>query len=126
MSLFPIFFVLRRLFFLAFIGTLSARSLSTMRLTAVAILRKREGAAGAADPLLLGFGADLSTFGFFQRGAVREMLMFVGRTVAKRTEVGCRQVRVCVVSACRRGGVRPARSARRRATTEKKAARKGE
>jgi hypothetical protein len=62
-----------------------------MRLTAVAILRKREGDA-AADPLLLGFGADLSTFGFFQRGAVREMLMFVGRTVAKRTEVGCRQV----------------------------------
>lgn len=63
-----------------------------MRLTAVAILRKREG--DASDPRLLGFGADLSTFGFFQRGAVREMLMFVGRTVAKRTEVGCRQVRV--------------------------------
>ena len=63
-----------------------------MRLTAVAILRKQEGEA-TADPLLLGFGADLSTFGFFQRGAVREMLMFVGRTVAKRTEVGCRQVR---------------------------------
>ena len=66
-----------------------------MRLTAVAILRKREGDAAAADPLLLGFGADLSTFGFFQRGAVREMLMFVGRTVAKRTEVGCRQVGFC-------------------------------
>ena len=45
---------------------------TTMRLTAVAILRKREGDAAATDPLLLGFGADLSTFGFFQRGAVRD------------------------------------------------------
>ena len=40
------------------------------------------------DPFLLGVASDLSTFGFFQRGAVGEMLTFVGRTVARRTQVG--------------------------------------
>ena len=60
-----------------------------MRLTAVAVLK---WAGDAADPPLLGFGADLSTFGFFQRGGVREMLCFVARTVAKRTAPGTRQV----------------------------------
>lgn len=43
------------------------------------------------DPLLLGSAADLSTFGFFQRGTVGEMLTFVGRTVARKTQVGQRQ-----------------------------------
>ena len=61
-----------------------------MRLTAVAVLRW----AGEGEPHLLGFGADLSSFGFFQRGSVREMLTFVARTVAKRTQPGCRQVSV--------------------------------
>jgi synaptobrevin homolog YKT6 len=43
------------------------------------------------DPTLLGMAADLSTFGYFQRGSVKEMITFVGRTVAKRTQPGQRQ-----------------------------------
>ncbi|KAL4436603.1 hypothetical protein ABPG75_003742 [Micractinium tetrahymenae] len=43
------------------------------------------------DPFLLGNAADLSSFGFFQRGTVGEMLTFVGRTVARKTQVGQRQ-----------------------------------
>ena len=52
-----------------------------MKLTAVAILKKQ---SGDSDPLLFGLAADLSNFGFFQRGSVKEMLIFVARTVAKR------------------------------------------
>lgn len=40
---------------------------------------------------MLGFAADLSSFGFFQRGTVKEMMMFVGRTVARKTQIGQRQ-----------------------------------
>ncbi len=60
-----------------------------MRLTAVALLKHN---GDSQDPYILGLGADLSTFGFFQRASVREMLAFVARTVAKRTAAGCRQV----------------------------------
>lgn len=41
------------------------------------------------DPFLLGLASDLSTFGFFQRGTVGEMLTFTGRTIARRTQVCC-------------------------------------
>ena len=58
-----------------------------MKLTAVAILKWN----GESEPLLFGLAADLSTFGFFQRGSVKEMLTFVSRTVAKRTQPGTRQ-----------------------------------
>lgn len=51
-----------------------------MRLTAVAILKGN----GEKDPILFGLAADLTNFGFFQRGSVKEMLVFVARTVAKR------------------------------------------
>lgn len=43
------------------------------------------------DPIIIGMAADLSTFGFFQRSTVKEMLTFVSRTVAKRTQIGQRQ-----------------------------------
>lgn len=58
-----------------------------MKLTAVALLKWN----GEREPFLCGLGSDLSSFGFFQRGSVREMLTFVSRTVAKRTVVGQRQ-----------------------------------
>jgi len=58
-----------------------------MKLTAVAVLKWN----GEQEPLLFGLASDLSTFGFFQRGSVREMLTFVSRTVAKRTQPGTRQ-----------------------------------
>lgn len=41
-----------------------------MRLTAVAILKWN----GEKDPILFGLAADLTNFGFFQRGSVKEML----------------------------------------------------
>ena len=47
----------------------------------MAILKKQNG---DLDPVLFGLAADLSNFGFFQRGSVKEMLVFVARTVAKR------------------------------------------
>jgi synaptobrevin family protein YKT6 len=52
-----------------------------MKLTAVAILLKKDE---DSDPLLFGLAADLSNFGFFQRGSVKEVLVFVARTIAKR------------------------------------------
>lgn len=58
-----------------------------MKLTAVSILKWN----GEQEANLLGISADLSTFGYFQRGSVKEMLVFVSRTVAKRTQPGQRQ-----------------------------------
>lgn len=46
---------------------------------------------GEKDAFLLGIAADLSSFGFFQRSTVKEMLTFLSRTVAKRTQPGQRQ-----------------------------------
>jgi len=59
-----------------------------MKLTAIAILLKRDE---DSDPILFGLAADLSNFGFFQRGSVKEVLVFVARTIAKRTQSGQRQ-----------------------------------
>lgn len=58
-----------------------------MKLTAVSILKWN----GEKDAFLLGIAADLSSFGFFQRSTVKEMLTFLSRTVAKRTQPGQRQ-----------------------------------
>jgi synaptobrevin family protein YKT6 len=59
-----------------------------VKLTSIAIL-KYNGAD--REPYLLGFASDLSTFGYFQRGTVKEMLTFVSRTVARKTQIGQRQ-----------------------------------
>ena len=65
-----------------------------VKLTAIGLL-KSIGTEHEAK--LLGIEADLSTFGFFQRGTVREMLTFVSRTAAQRTLPGQRQtVQTCV------------------------------
>ena len=58
-----------------------------MKLTAVSILKWN----GEKDAFLLGIAADLSSFGYFQRSTVKEMLTFLSRTVAKRTQPGQRQ-----------------------------------
>ncbi|KAK9830099.1 hypothetical protein WJX72_009776 [[Myrmecia] bisecta] len=58
-----------------------------MKLTAVAVLKWN----GEQDANLLGLAADLSSFGYFQRSSVKEMITFVARTVAKRTVPGQRQ-----------------------------------
>ncbi|KAI8109702.1 hypothetical protein M9434_000981 [Picochlorum sp. BPE23] len=59
-----------------------------VKLTAVAIL-KFNGPEN--EPYLLSFVADLASFGYFQRNSVKEFLMFVSRTVSRKTAVGQRQ-----------------------------------
>lgn len=59
-----------------------------VKLTSVSILKYN---GPDKDPYILGFAADLSSFGFFQKTTVKEMLMFVSRTVARKTLVGQRQ-----------------------------------
>lgn len=46
--------------------------------------------AGNNEATSLGLATDLSNYGSFQRGAVKEMMMFVARTVAKRMQSGQR------------------------------------
>lgn len=43
------------------------------------------------EPCRLGLAQDLSNFGYFERSTVKEMLIFVSRTIVKRTEPGQRQ-----------------------------------
>ncbi|WOL03520.1 VAMP-like protein YKT61 [Canna indica] len=67
-----------------------------MKITALLVLRC-DGAGGSAsssgssDPVVLANATDVSHFGYFQRGAAREFVLFVARTVAKRTPPGQRQ-----------------------------------
>lgn len=59
-----------------------------VKITALLVLKcTPEG----SDPVILVNASDLSSFGFFQRPSVREFIVFVGRTVAKRTPPGQRQ-----------------------------------
>ncbi|KAL0285412.1 UNVERIFIED_CONTAM: VAMP-like protein YKT61 [Sesamum angustifolium] len=59
-----------------------------VKITALMLLKcSPEG----SDPFILATASDLSSFGFFQRSSVREFLVFVGRTVSKRTPPGQRQ-----------------------------------
>ncbi|KDD73309.1 hypothetical protein H632_c2316p0 [Helicosporidium sp. ATCC 50920] len=58
------------------------------KLTSIFILKYE---SPERDALVLGSAHDLSSFGFFQRSTVREMLTFVSRTVARKTQVGQRQ-----------------------------------
>ncbi|KIZ01023.1 VAMP-like protein YKT61 [Monoraphidium neglectum] len=44
-----------------------------------------------APPVALGMAAELSSFGYFQRASVREMLQFTSRTIVQRTAPGQRQ-----------------------------------
>ena len=43
------------------------------------------------EPACLGAAQDLTSFGYFQRSTVKEMLLFVSRTIVKRTQPGQRQ-----------------------------------
>ncbi|KZV27410.1 hypothetical protein F511_02519 [Dorcoceras hygrometricum] len=59
-----------------------------VKITALMVLKcSPEG----SDPVILSNASDLGSFGFFQRPSVREFIVFVGRTVAKRTPPGQRQ-----------------------------------
>lgn len=58
-----------------------------VKLTGIGILKWN----GDQEATSLGLAADVSNYGYFQRGAVKEMMAFVARTVAKRTQPGQRQ-----------------------------------
>eukprot|EP00245_Coleochaete_scutata_P015864 TRINITY_DN721_c0_g1_i1.p2 TRINITY_DN721_c0_g1~~TRINITY_DN721_c0_g1_i1.p2 ORF type:complete len:200 (-),score=38.78 TRINITY_DN721_c0_g1_i1:480-1079(-) len=59
-----------------------------MKVTGLVIARSVDG---TTDPVLLATASDVSNFGYFQRSTVKELIVFVSRTIAKRTPVGRRQ-----------------------------------
>lgn len=59
-----------------------------MKVVGISILRFGQG---MADPIQLCTANDLSSFGFFQRQGVPEMLTFFAKTFVKRTQAGQRQ-----------------------------------
>ncbi|XP_039032803.1 VAMP-like protein YKT61 [Hibiscus syriacus] len=59
-----------------------------MKITALLVLKcQPEG----SDPIILANASDVSHSGFFQRPSVREFIIFVSRTIGKRTSLGQRQ-----------------------------------
>jgi hypothetical protein len=68
-----------------------------MKITALLVLKSdssassSSSAAGGGDSLVLANATDVSHFGYFQRGAAKEFILFVARTVSKRTPPGQRQ-----------------------------------
>ncbi|KAK9027107.1 hypothetical protein V6N11_066951 [Hibiscus sabdariffa] len=59
-----------------------------MKITSLLVLKcHTEG----SDPIILANASDVSHFGYFQRSSIREFIVFVSRTVAKRTPPGQRQ-----------------------------------
>ncbi|KAK9152710.1 hypothetical protein Sjap_000190 [Stephania japonica] len=60
-----------------------------MKITALMVLKCNGD--GTSDPIILANASDVSQFGYFQRGGVKEFIVFVGRTVAKRTPPNQRQ-----------------------------------
>lgn len=59
-----------------------------MKVVSIAIFRT---GASLPDPVPLSMACDLSSYGFFQRQGVKEMLTFFSKTFTKRTEPGQRQ-----------------------------------
>ncbi|KAJ3677910.1 hypothetical protein LUZ60_001713 [Juncus effusus] len=68
-----------------------------MKITALLVMKadasasSSSGSGGGGDPIMLANATDVSHFGYFQRGAAKEFILFVARTVAKRTAHGQRQ-----------------------------------
>eukprot|EP01038_Epipyxis_sp_PR26KG_P012780 gene12780-17136_t len=59
-----------------------------MRILGIGILRYNPD---VPEPVMLIQACELSSFGFFQRGTVKEMVTFFNKTIAKRTPLGQRQ-----------------------------------
>nr|KJB54022.1 hypothetical protein B456_009G054600 [Gossypium raimondii] len=59
-----------------------------MKITSLLVLKCNPK---GSDPIILANATDVSHFGYFQRSSVREFIVFVARTVAKRTPPGQRQ-----------------------------------
>ncbi|XP_071687103.1 VAMP-like protein YKT61 [Rutidosis leptorrhynchoides] len=60
-----------------------------MKITALLVLKCNPD--GSSNPTILANATDVSHFGYFQRSSVKEFIIFVGRTVAKRTPPSQRQ-----------------------------------
>ena len=59
-----------------------------MKLVGIGILRLNPD---ITEPVLLVQSCELSTFGYFQRGTVREMITFFNKLITSKTELGQRQ-----------------------------------
>ena len=59
-----------------------------MKITYIALMRWKPD---SVEPLLVGSAADLSDYSFFQRGSIKEFMLFTGKTVVRKTQVGARQ-----------------------------------
>lgn len=59
-----------------------------MKVVGITILRT---SSSLPDPVPMAMACDLSSYGFFQRQGVKEMLTFFSKTFTKRTEPGQRQ-----------------------------------
>nr|CAB3478942.1 unnamed protein product [Digitaria exilis] len=70
-----------------------------MKITALLVLKPSTSGAGSSssgcgsgpEAVVLANATDVSHFGYFQRSAAREFIVFVARTVAQRTQPGQRQ-----------------------------------
>ncbi|XP_078434691.1 VAMP-like protein YKT61 [Wolffia australiana] len=66
-----------------------------MKITALLLMKSsgsgEASSSGQSDSIVLANATDVSHFGYFQRTAAKEFILFVGRTVAKRTPPGQRQ-----------------------------------
>lgn len=64
-----------------------------MKITALMVLKSNDNSSNSegSDPVILANACDVSHFGYFQRSSVKEFIVFVGRTVAKRNPPGQRQ-----------------------------------
>ncbi|KAG0451985.1 hypothetical protein HPP92_025918 [Vanilla planifolia] len=66
-----------------------------MKITSILVLRCSSAcdssSSGTVEPVVLANASDVSHFGYFQRTAAKEFIVFVGRTVAKRTPPSQRQ-----------------------------------
>ncbi|GLD99783.1 hypothetical protein PINS_up008511 [Pythium insidiosum] len=59
-----------------------------MKIVAIQLLRQDEN---GADPVIVTASYEVSSFGYFQRSGVREMINFFSKTFIKRTPAGQRQ-----------------------------------
>ncbi|ONM36192.1 VAMP-like protein YKT61 [Zea mays] len=74
-------------------------SVEGMKITALLVLKPSTSGAGSSssggqsgpEAVVLANATDVSHFGYFQRSAAREFIVFVARTVAQRTQPGQRQ-----------------------------------
>lgn len=59
-----------------------------MKITAILVVKCSDS---SSDPVVLANATDVSHFGFFQRHAAKEFIIFAARTISKRTAAGQRQ-----------------------------------